>query len=132
MRILVVDDDYISRVKLSQLLLAYGHCDNAPNGDIAIRLFEAAQMELAPYNLVTMDIVMPDMNGQEVLMRLRGIEKEWETPAKMIAKVIMITAKETAKDVASSYYEGCDGYLTKPVNPEKIRTALVEVGCDVG
>jgi two-component system, chemotaxis family, chemotaxis protein CheY len=131
MRILIVDDDYTSRVKLSQLLASYGHCDQAPNGDIALRLFEAAQKELAPYNLVTMDIEMPDLSGQEVLTRIRAIEKEWETPASKIVKVLMITAKETAKDVVSSYYGGCDGYLAKPVNGERLRKSLLDMKLDL-
>ena len=132
MRILIVDDDYISRVKLSQLLAPYGHCENAPDGTIALRLFEAAQKELVPYNLVTMDIEMPDLTGQEVLMGIRRIEKDWETPAKKVAKVLMITAKDTAKDVVSAYYENYDGFLAKPVNAERLRKSLVDLKVDIG
>jgi two-component system chemotaxis response regulator CheY len=132
MRILIVDDDYVSRVKLSEILSFHGQCDNAPNGDIATRLFEAAQKELVPYRLVTVDIQMPDLSGQEVVTKLRAMEAEWKTSASLIAKIVMITASETAKDVVSSYYEGCDGYLTKPVDPQKLRDALAELELDVG
>ncbi len=124
MRILIVDDDYVSRVKLSEILSRHGQCDNAPNGDIATRLFEAAQKELVPYKLVTVDIQMPDLSGQEVVTKLRAMEAEWKTPAALIAKIIMITASDTAKDVVSSYYQGCDGYLTKPIDPQKLSKAL--------
>ncbi len=130
MRILVVDDDYVSRVKLSQLLGAYGHCDNAPNGEIAVLLFEEAHKELAPYNLVTMDIEMPGMSGRDVVAELRKKEQEWETPARLFAKIIMVTAKDSAKDVVSSYYQGCDGYLAKPVDQAKLKKALAEVRLD--
>jgi len=129
MRILVVDDDYVSRVKLSQLLAPYGHRDASPNGEIAIALFEEAHKELAPYDLVTMDIGMPGMNGQEVLARMREKEKSWGIPREVAVKVIMITGKDSAKDVMSSYYEGCDGYLAKPIKPEGLKKALADVGC---
>jgi two-component system, chemotaxis family, chemotaxis protein CheY len=129
MRILVVDDDYVSRVKLSQLLAPYGHRDCSPNGEIAIKMFEEAHKELAPYDLVTMDIGMPDMSGQEVLTCLREKEKVWGIPRESAAKVIMITGKDSAKDVMSSYYEGCDGYLTKPIKPEGLKQALADAGC---
>jgi two-component system, chemotaxis family, chemotaxis protein CheY len=129
MRILVVDDDYVSRVKLAELLAPYGHRDSSPNGEIAIKLFEEAHKELAPYDLVTLDIGMPGMSGQEVLACLREKEKSWGTPRELVAKVIMITAKESAKDVISSYFELCDGYLTKPIKPESLNKALADVGC---
>jgi two-component system, chemotaxis family, chemotaxis protein CheY len=131
MRILVVDDDYVSRVKLSRLLLTYGHCDNAPNGEIAMRLFECAHRESAPYNLVTMDVEMPEMSGQEVVMRMRAMEKSWGTARNLAAKVLMVTAKESVKDVVSAYDEGCDGYLAKPIRPDRLIKALIEIGVKV-
>jgi two-component system, chemotaxis family, chemotaxis protein CheY len=129
MRILVVDDDYVSRVKLAELLAPYGHRDSSPNGEIAIKLFEEAHKELAPYDLVTLDIGMPGMSGQEVLACLREKEKSWRTPRELAAKVIMVTAKESPKDVISSYFELCDGYLAKPIKPESLKKALADVGC---
>jgi two-component system, chemotaxis family, chemotaxis protein CheY len=131
MRILVVDDDYISRVKLSRLLSDHGHCDSSPNGDIAVRLFAAAYKESAPYNLITMDIEMPDMSGQEVIMRIREMEKSWRDLSNSAAKILMVTAKERAKDVVSAYYEGCDGYLAKPIRPDRLNKALAEIGIKI-
>jgi two-component system, chemotaxis family, chemotaxis protein CheY len=129
MRILVVDDDYVSRVKLSELLVPYGHRDAAPNGDIAIRLFDEAHKELAPYDLVTMDIGMPGMGGQEVVACLREKEKSWGMARESAAKIIMVTGRDSVKDVWSSYFEGCDGYLTKPIKPESLKKALAQAGC---
>jgi len=131
MRILVVDDDYISRVKLSRLLSTYGHCDNAPSGDIAIALFEYAHRECAPYNLVTMDVEMPEMSGQEVVMRMRAMEKSWGCEKNLTAKVLMVSARESVKDVVSAYDEGCDGYLAKPIRPDRLIKSLTELGVKV-
>jgi two-component system chemotaxis response regulator CheY len=128
MRILIVDDDYVSRVKLSKLLSAYGHCDSSPNGDIAIRLFESAYEESVPYELVTMDIEMPDMIGQEVVTRFRELEKSWAIAPDAVTKILMVTAKRTVRDIASSYYEGCDGYVTKPTKPDDLYQALAKIG----
>jgi two-component system, chemotaxis family, chemotaxis protein CheY len=128
MRILIVDDDYVSRVKLSALLSAHDHCECAPNGEIAIKLFEAAHEESVPYNLVTLDIEMPGMSGPQVVTGFREMEQAWKSPGESTAKIIMVTAKRTAKDVVSSYHEGCDGYLIKPINREKLEQALIEVG----
>lgn len=128
MRVLVVDDDYVSRVKLSKLLSRLGHCDNSPNGDIAIRLFEAAHAESAPYGLVTMDIEMPDLNGKEVVIRMRELEKSRDVAPDAAAKILMVTARTAVEEIFSCFYEGCDGYLMKPITPDEITEALAKIG----
>jgi len=128
MRILVVDDDYVSRVKLLTLLGAYGQCDSAPNGEIAVKLFEEAHKELVPYDLVTMDIEMPVMNGHETIARMREAERALQLTGPQAVKILMVTVHKTIKQVASSYEEGCDGYLTKPTTPEDLKKTLAEVG----
>jgi len=128
MRILIVDDDYVSRVKLTKLLSDLGHCDNAPNGDIAIRMFESAHGESIPYDLVTMDIEMFDMNGKVVVTRLREMENSWQVDPNSAAKILMVTATTAVKEVFSSYNEGCDDYLTKPIKPDDLIHALTRIG----
>ena len=128
MRILVVDDDYVSRSKLAALLAPYGQCDSSPNGEIALKLFEEAQKELAPYELVTMDIEMPGMNGEEVVKQMRKVEESLQVPTLDSVKILMVTVKHALKDVSASYYHGCNGYLIKPTTPEGLREALAEIG----
>ncbi|NTV29949.1 MAG: response regulator [Candidatus Omnitrophica bacterium] len=128
MRILVVDDDYVSRVKLSTQLSEYGQCDNAPNGEIAVRLFAAAHKEMAPYDLVTMDIEMPDMSGQATVQAMRDIEQALKQHGVQETKILMVTAKTALKEVAESYSQGCNGYLTKPTTSAEIVKALQDLG----
>ncbi len=130
MRILVVDDDYVSRSKLAALLASYGQCDSSPNGEIALKLFEEAHKESAPYELVTMDIEMPGMNGEEVVTQMRKIEEDLHVQDS--AKILMVTVKRTLKDVSASYYRGCSGYLIKPTTPDGLKAALGEVGIKAG
>jgi len=125
MRALVVDDDYVSRSKLKALLTPYADCDAAPDGAIALQLFQKAYEERCPYDLVTMDIDMPGMNGQETLQQIR----KWESECKVYqnhkeAKVLMVTVRDAPEDIVVSFREGCEWYLIKPVNAEKLRNAL--------
>ena len=124
MRILVIDDDYVSRVKIKAILNDYGDCDSAPDGFLALELFKKSHEESAPYDLVTIDINMPGKNGLEVLKGIRDIETmrgiEWDEAA----KVIMITVSKVLHDVENSYYEGCQEYCVKPITPQKIKDAL--------
>ncbi|MBN2412667.1 response regulator [candidate division KSB1 bacterium] len=127
MRILVVDDDYVSRTKLKSLLSAYGDCDAVDNGEIALKMFEKAYKESVPYNLITMDIEMPDLSGQEVVHSIRQWELENKVKTSRQVKILMITIKNDVDDIMSSFKEGCEWYLTKPVTPENLREALAKV-----
>lgn len=123
MRILIVDDDYVSRVKLKSLLAGYGDCDAVPSGELALDMVKIAYDEMAPYDLVTVDIDMPGMRGPEVVHEILKFEKD------STIKVLMITGKvDAVKEVMQSYREGCDWCIKKPVNPENIKDALVKVG----
>lgn len=125
MRALIVDDDYVSRSKLKALLVPYADCDAAPDGPIGLQLFQKAHEERCPYDLITLDIDMPSMNGQEVLQQIR----KWETDHKTYrdhkeAKVLMVTVRDAPEDIVVSFREGCEWYVIKPVNAEKVRSAL--------
>lgn len=128
MRILVIDDDYVSRTKIKAILSAYGDCDAAPDGFIAQDLFMKAHEEAVPYHLITVDINMPGRDGQDVVKNLRNAEKaEGISPAD-IAKIVMITVSSDLHDVSKSYYEGCHGYCVKPVTPQKMAEVLRNLG----
>ena len=128
MKILIVDDDFVSRAKLGALLAGYGACDAAENGTEALKLFEDAHKELTPYGLITMDIEMPDMSGQDVVNQVRKIERLLQVEESSAAKILMVTVKKELKEVSASYFQGCSGYLTKPTTPEGLAKALAEVG----
>lgn len=125
MRILIVDDDPVSLAKLSVLLKKYGNCDTAMTGQDAIDMFKKAHEDYIPYGLISLDIAMPDMSGQEVLEQIH----KWELTNKIHeigekAKVIMVTALDDVESLISSFTKGCDGYLTKPFDAEKLRNTL--------
>jgi two-component system chemotaxis response regulator CheY len=125
MRILVVDDDYVSRVQTKALLSNYGDCDAAPDGALALDLIKSAHAENAPYELITLDVDMPTMRGQEVLRLIR----EFETSNGLAhrgteAKVLMVSALDDGKSIMSSFRQGCEGYVVKPLTPSKLAEAL--------
>lgn len=129
MRILVVDDDYVSRLLLKELLRPHGDVDSASDGELAICMFEKASEEGVPYDLVTMDIGLPDMRGQDVLLRMREYENRRKLYASdSEAKFLMVTGMTDSENVAASYQEGCEGYLTKPVSPEDLDGVLAGLG----
>lgn len=129
MRILIVDDDYISRTKLKALLAPYGDCDAVPSGNLAMQMFEKAHEESFAYGLISMDFYMPGMNGPDVVQKIR----DWEHANKSYSsddevRILMTTASSENKDIVSSFKEGCEWYLNKPATTEKVREAMVKLG----
>jgi two-component system chemotaxis response regulator CheY len=117
MRALIVEDDNTSRIILENVLINYGSCDTAINGLEAIAVFRRAMDEARPYDLICMDIMMPELSGQDALRQIRHIEKEMDVPAADEVKVFMTTALSESKEVADALYKGgASAYFVKPIH----------------
>ena len=76
MRLLIADDDFVSRNLLHVILLPYGRCDFAGDGMEALAAIQAAWEEKRPYDLIILDIGMPELDGLETLKQLRALEEQ--------------------------------------------------------
>ncbi|MDY7001079.1 MAG: response regulator [Thermodesulfobacteriota bacterium] len=129
MRVLVVEDDFTSRKLLQKIISPYGEADIAVNGQESIDAFEAALEENDPYDLVCMDIMMPEMDGQEALKKIRAIEKAKGIRNAEEVKVIMITALDDPKNVVEAYYKGgATSYVPKPIDRQLFLQLLRNLG----
>ncbi|MDD5284305.1 MAG: response regulator [Desulfuromonadaceae bacterium] len=115
MRCLVVDDSGFEREMMGFFLADYAETDSACDGKEAVDMFSRALAEGRPYQLVCLDILMPNMNGQEALKKMR----ETEAAAGNIeqkAIIIMTTAMNSREDMEEAIWGGdCNDYLVKPV-----------------
>ena len=128
MKSLVVEDDTTSRLVMQEYLSEFGHCDSVGHGKDALQAFAKAYQDGEPYDLVCLDIMMPDMNGHDVLIRLRECESKLDIGGLSGARVLMTTALGDAKNVVRAFKEQCEGYMVKPVTQEKLTTKLEELG----
>jgi two-component system chemotaxis response regulator CheY len=124
MRILIVEDDMTSRLLLRKMLEPFGSCDVAVNGKEAVEAFRQAQEADEPYALVCLDIMMPEMDGQEALRAMRAQEDARSLPPSRAAKIVMTTALRDLDNVTNAYRDLCDGYLVKPIQRDKLVTQL--------
>jgi len=128
MKILIVDDEFVSRKKAQKIMSQYGECDVAIRGSEALEAFLFAHKEGEPYDLITMDILMPEMDGIEVLKQIRAWEKSRDIHIGEGVKVLMLTATKTSDTVLSSFNEGCEAYIVKPFNKDKLARRLSQLG----
>ena len=124
MKTLIVEDDFTSRLMLQTLLSRYGPCHVAVNGREAVQAAEIALDGGDPYNLVCMDILMPEMNGQEAVQKIRQLEEDREIYSDKGARIFMTTAMNQARDVMQAFHGLCDVYLFKPVDAGELLDKL--------
>jgi two-component system chemotaxis response regulator CheY len=120
MKTLIVEDDFTSRVLLQALLLPFGQSHVAANGIEAVKACRIALEARRPYDLICLDIMMPEMYGQTALVEIRALEQKMGLRSDCAAKIIMTTALDDVRNVMDAFYGLCDGYLVKPIDGEKL------------
>jgi CheY-like chemotaxis protein len=131
MRILVVDDDMVSRKKMEVILQEFGDCFLAESGQDAIRVFREASAKDVPFDLISLDISMPDIDGIEVLKQIRQLEKDLDLPPKRQARVMMVSSHADQDLVLGSVAAGCNNYIVKPFERAKVVEKLRTLGFNV-
>lgn len=126
MRTLIVEDDFTSRLLLQSFLSKYGECHIAVHGKEALAAFRAAQESGQMYDLICMDIMMPEMDGQTAVKEIRALEEAGGTLSTQGVKIIMTTALDDVKNVVQSFKSLCDAYLFKPIDTGKLLAHLRE------
>jgi two-component system chemotaxis response regulator CheY len=120
MKTLIVEDDFTCRLLLQGFLSRFGDCHIAVNGNEAVTAFSAAASHGTPYDLICMDIAMPEMNGREALTKIRTLEEERGILSSQGTKIIMTTSSTAVQDMVGSFRALCDAYLTKPVDTAQL------------
>ena len=128
MKILLAEDDYVTRKAMDTFLSKYGECDVTVDGMEAVDAFLLALEEEEPYDLVCLDIMMPVMDGYQALVGIRNLEKEKKIPEDKAVKVIMTTALNDEKNVKMAFELGCTIYSGKPIDQARFEQALKKLG----
>lgn len=129
MKSLIVEDDFGSRRLLQTYVQEFGPADVVVDGEEALQAFRLAWEDNDPYDVVFLDIMMPNMDGQEALRGIREIEKSIGIPEKDQVKVIMTTALEDPRNVVEAYHKGgATSYLVKPIERHRVIEELDNLG----
>ena len=119
LRFLIVEDNATGAAVLKAFLSSYGTCRTAGNG--GLNAFQESLEHEDPYDVIYLDIMMPDLDGISVLREIRRLESERHRGA---VKVVMTTAMTTRRYVEAAAAAGACGYLVKPIEKAKLVESL--------
>ncbi len=128
MRILIAEDDYVSRKFMIKFLSQYGDCDVTVDGMEAIEVFMMSLDEKRYYDLICLDIMMPEVDGIKALKTIRKLEVERAVPMENRAKIIMTTALNATDEIFDSFESGSEAYSVKPIDTEKFKDVMSRLG----
>lgn len=117
-KILVVDDNLANRQLLIEILRDRAICDTATNGREAAERYNASLQNKEPYNIILLDIAMPEVDGLQFLNLVRENEKKAGISLGEGIPIIMVTAFQ--KPFLEAFNQGCDDYILKPVDADKL------------
>lgn len=125
---LIVEDNVVDRQVLEIHLNRLGTVEVAANGFDAVNQYEKVLKEHGKYDLICLDIMMPKMDGQEALRRIRRLEENHKRTGSEAAKIIMTTSSSDVRDMLVAFSEGLESYLIKPITEQKLSAELEKLG----
>ena len=128
MKILVAEDDFVSQLLMKEYLHDYGSVHLAVTGREAATLASAALAAGEPFDLICLDVMMPEMDGQQALQEIRAAEATITGRPGKRSKIVMTTALAERKAMIQAFQSQCDGYLVKPYDRVSVAATLAEIG----
>jgi two-component system, sensor histidine kinase and response regulator len=121
LKILLAEDNAVNRVLAQKVLQKQGHTvTSANNGVEAVQLWQ--QNQFAQFDVILMDVQMPEMDGLQAATRIREIEKEMQAGAH--TPIVAVTAHAMKGDRERCLAAGMDGYISKPIRPGDLTKAI--------
>lgn len=130
MKFLILEDDLFQSILMARYLKIYGSCDTVADGKDAINLFKKSIVNMDPYDIVFLDIMVPGMDGLRVLLELRKLQDEYRIAREIHSKIIMVSAEGDKKCVVTAL-ENCDVYLVKPYDAPKLYEVIKKLGFEI-
>jgi two-component system chemotaxis response regulator CheY len=128
MKCLIAEDDFAARKLLERFLSEVSECHAVVNGQEAVDAFKTALDQGEPYDLLCLDIMMPELDGHQVLQAIRELEEAAAIDDIAGVKVIMATAMHDPQHVLDAFREGCEAYIVKPVERSKLFEEMDKLG----
>ena len=120
MKALVVDDELTTRIVLEEILSPYAEVHTCEDGSEAVAACGRALESGQAYDLVCLDLFMPNMGGLEALKLIREQEERYGRTRARGSKVVIATAAGDRESISSAFRQLCDAYLVKPIDATEL------------
>src|SRR5271157_1252587 len=128
MKILIAEDGPVAAKLMRLMLEPHGECDTAISGREALIAFRLAAKEGRRYDLICLDIMMPGLDGLQVLKEIRKMESADGIAVPDGVKIIMTTALSDPGKMKEALDSQCTAYLAKPIGKQKLLEQLRALG----
>ncbi|MCF6238672.1 MAG: response regulator [Candidatus Marinimicrobia bacterium] len=128
MRFLLIEDQKDVRKLMQAFLSEFGSCDMAVDGIEGLASVLRSMEEETPYDAIFLDIMMPKLEGQQVLQKIRALEDAQKITAPKNVKIIMASALGDSENVMEAFKSQADAYLVKPILRDKLISTMKKAG----
>ncbi len=133
MKILIIDDDASSRQMFRAYFEQFGQCDTSSQGYDGITAYKNAINQGQAYDLVVIDIILPDLSGDKIMEIIRTEEDLHKISDLSRSKIVLTTSldDEINRQIAEKLTKGLETYYVKSFAVEGLSEKLAELGIQV-
>ena len=124
MKVLLLEDVKLIQKMIKNFLSDLAVVEMVENGTSALRLVKESIEKNEPYNAIFLDVLIPDMDGLQVLKEIRKTESENSITSEKRSKIIMVSTITDENTVKRAMTAGCDGYIAKPFSKDRLISEL--------
>ncbi|KNZ69931.1 transcriptional regulator NarL [Thermincola ferriacetica] len=128
MEVLIIGEDFFSRRFLQLTLSKFANCKIAVSGRQAINYVKLTLGRDRPYQLIIVDNNLFDMDVTQLVKNIRLLEESGGKPGSPKSKILVLSSPHRHSSVLDTFKEGCDGWITKPIDEEKLLEKIHRFG----
>ena len=128
--VLVVDDSPVIRRVLQLAFQPHGNCDVVQNGQQALDSISSRLEASKPYDIICLDLGLPDLAGVDVLKEIRSREAQHGNQVR--SRIVIVSGSAEPDVVRAAHQNGADAYLVKPIDKQQLLNVLQGLGFKAG
>ena len=129
MKTLVIDAEEALKESICNIFATKGACDSANDGNMGLELIKQAFNLNSPYELIILDIVLPEVDGHTIIKKIRAWELAGNIDPLMEAKIVVMSRRRDEPTILQAFRNGATGWINKPASAEDVMLKLNNLNC---
>lgn len=127
MKSLILEDDPVTTKIIANYLINFGMVVTAGSAKEAFEIYNDTAFSSTPFDLICLDLQLPEYDGVEFLKEIRQSEESSGIALPFGVKIVVLTSSEEPGIASEVQAKGCDAFLSKPLNREKLKSELMRL-----